>query len=82
MAGAPVPERDGGWLIINRQTGQTGTAYDASQDLGRVRLTTRPLPAPVETFTIKAEAEGGTNVLRLQWDAAERTVTFRARPPK
>ena len=77
-----VPERDGGWLIINRQTGQTGTAYDASQDLGRVRLTTRPLAAPVETFTIKAEPEGGTNLLRLQWDAAERIVAFRVRPPK
>jgi hypothetical protein len=77
-----VPERDGGWLIINRQTGQTGTAYDASQDLGRVRLTTRPLAAPVETFTIKAEPEGGSNLLRLQWDAAERTVAFRVRPPK
>ena len=77
-----VPERDGGWLIINRQTGQTGTAYDASQDLGRVRLTTRPLAAPVETFTIKAEAEESTNLLRVQWDMAERTVAFRVRPPK
>ena len=77
-----VPERDGGWLIINRQTGQTGTAYDASRDLGRVRLTTRPLAAPVEPFTIKAEAEGGTNLLRLQWDASERTVPFRVRAPK
>jgi hypothetical protein len=77
-----VPEPDGGWLIVNRQTGQAGTAYDPSQDLGRVRLSTRPLPAPVETFTIKAEAEGGANLLRLQWDGSERVVPFHVRAPK
>jgi len=77
-----VPERDGGWLIINRQTGQAGTAYDSSLDLGRVRLSSRPLPATVETFTIKAEAEGNTNLLRLQWDGSERVVPFRVRTPK
>lgn len=77
-----VPERDGGWLIINRETGQAGTAHDPSHDLGRVRLSTRPLGTPVETFTIKAETEGGANLLRLQWDAAERVVPFRVRPTK
>lgn len=77
-----LPQRDGGWLIINRQTGQAGTAYDPSRDLGRVRLSTRPLPTPVETFTIKAEAEGPVNLLRLQWDGAERVATFRVRTPK
>src|SRR5687767_3046158 len=77
-----VPERDGGWLIINRETGQAGTAHDPARDLGRVRLTTRPLSAPVETFTIKAETEGGANLLRLQWDNAERVAPFRVRPPQ
>ena len=77
-----VPERDGGWLIINRETGQAGTAYDASKDLGRVRLSVRPLVSPVETFTIKAETEAGTNLLRLQWDDAERVAPFRVRTPR
>jgi hypothetical protein len=77
-----VPDRDGGWLIVNRETGQAGTAHDPARDLGRVRLSTRPLPAPVETFTIKAEAEGGVNLLRLQWDGSERVVPFRVRTPK
>jgi Protein of unknown function (DUF2911) len=75
-----IPERDGGWLIISRQTGQAGTAYDSAHDLGRVRLTTRSLPAEVEVFTIKAEAEGGVNLLRLQWDTSERVAPFRVRP--
>lgn len=77
-----VPERDGGWLIINRETGQAGTAHDPTKDLGRVRLSTRPLSAPVETFTIKAETDGTTNLLRLQWDSAERVVPFRVRTPR
>jgi hypothetical protein len=77
-----VPERDGGWLIINRETGQTGTAHDPTKDLGRVRLSTRPLATPVETFTIKAETDGGVNLLRLQWDDAERVVPFRVRTPR
>jgi hypothetical protein len=77
-----VPEPDGGWLIINRQTGQAGTAHDPSRDLGRVRLSARALPAPVETFTIKAEAEGAVNLLRLQWDGSERVVPFRVRTTK
>jgi hypothetical protein len=72
-----VPERDGGWLIINRETGQTGTAHDPAKDLGRVRLSARPLATPVETFTIKAETDRGVNLLRLQWDEAERVVPFR-----
>jgi hypothetical protein len=77
-----VPERDGGWLIINRETGQAGTAHDAAKDLGRVRLSVRPLTGPVETFTIKAEAERGANLLRLQWDDSERVAPFRVHPQK
>ena len=75
-----VPERDGGWLIINRETGQAGTAYDPAKDLGRVRLLVRTLSTPVETFTIKAETEGGRNLLRLQWDDSERVVPFKVSP--
>ena len=75
-----VPEREGGWLIINRETGQAGTAHDPSKDLGRVRLLARALSTPVETFTITAETEGGRNLLRLQWDDSERVVPFKVSP--
>lgn len=74
-----IPERDGGWLIINKGTGQAGTAHDSAQDLGRVRLATRPLSTPVEVFAIRAETDGGAHLLRLQWDNAERIVPFRVR---
>jgi hypothetical protein len=74
-----IPERDGGWLIVNRQTGQAGTAYDASRDLGHVRLSAPALRAPLETFTINTDTESGTHLLRLQWDISERVVPFRVR---
>lgn len=75
-----IPEADGGWLIVNRQTGQTGTAYDSAQDLGRVRMRRRTVPEPVEAFTIGAETVcGNAGMLRLSWDTSEFTVPFRVR---
>jgi len=76
-----IPERDGGLLIINRQTDQGGTTYDAARDLGRVRLAARPLPSTVEAFTIAADPEGAGGVLRLQWDRTELVTPFRVRAP-
>jgi hypothetical protein len=74
-----IPQRDGGLLIVSRQTGQAGTAYDPAHDLGRVRLTARPLAEPVEVFTIAANPEGAGGVLRLQWDRTELITPFRVR---
>ena len=75
-----IPERGGGILIVSRQTGQAGTAYDPTRDLGRVRLAARPLPGVVEVFTIAANPEGAGGVLRLQWDRTELVVPFRVPP--
>ena len=74
-----IPERDGGVLIVNRQTGQGGTTHDAARDLGRVPLRARPLAAPVESFTIVAEQRGATGEIRLQWDRTELVVPVRSR---
>jgi hypothetical protein len=76
-----IPERGGGLLIINRQTDQGGTTYDPARDVGRVRLTARPLPSTVEVFTIAADPEGSGGVLRLQWDRTELVTPFRVRAP-
>lgn len=73
------PAADGGILVINRQTGQNGQEYDAKQDLGRVRLTARPLTAPVEVFTISVRDEAGRGLLALQWDLTEMVAEFTAR---
>jgi hypothetical protein len=71
-----IPERAGGLLIVNRQTGQAGTAYDASRDLGRVPLEARPLPEAVEVFSIAVTPDGDGGALRLQWDRTELVARF------
>ncbi len=47
-----VPHMDGVDLVVNRQTGQWGTEYDGSRNLGIARITTQTLSTPIEEFTI------------------------------
>lgn len=47
-----LPTQTGWTLVINRQTGQWGTAYDASKDFVRMPMTTRTLAEPVESLVI------------------------------
>jgi hypothetical protein len=62
-----IPEADGGTLIINSQTGQNGTSYDESRDLGRVpmEVTTRDDTIEAFTITIDETDEGGR--INLIW---------------
>jgi hypothetical protein len=70
-----VPHTDGVELIVNRQTGQWGTEYNASRNLGVARITTQALTAPVEEFTISiipADSRHGTLVMEwgsFRWTA-------------
>lgn len=68
-----IPDADGGTLIVNRQTGQGGTSYDATRDLGRVRLTARPLARAHELFNVALEPA----MLRIQWADRELVVPMR-----
>src|SRR5712692_9858971 len=43
---------DGWKLIVNKQTGQWGTEYNESQDLGRVTMKTSKLSPVVETLKL------------------------------
>lgn len=73
-------ERD--WtLVVNRQTGQWGTQYDETQDLGRVRMNVRTLPSPVETFVISVEpVAANRGILRLTWETTEVSVPITVEP--
>ena len=63
-----LPTESGAHLIINRQTGQWGTEYNASQDLARIPLEVQQARAPVERFTITMEpAGGGAGALVISW---------------
>ncbi len=63
-------------LIINKQTGQWGTEYDAKQDLGRVPLTRTPVSAPVEQLTLAVEPQGPGGVLKITWADRQYSAPF------
>jgi hypothetical protein len=76
-----IPTTRGATLIVNRQTGQWGTEYDAGQDLARLDLAREALPVPLEQFTIEIEPATAGGVLRMSWDATSYLVPFTiARP--
>ncbi len=54
-----LPSKSGSKLIVNKQTGQWGTEYDQSKDLGRTELTSSALTAPVDTFVIEFDKPAG-----------------------
>jgi hypothetical protein len=63
-----VPHTSGVDLIVNKQTGQWGTDYRASENLGVARMTSETLTTPVEEFTISivsSDAEHG--MLLMEW---------------
>ena len=71
-----LPEPSGAKLIVNRQTGQWGTEYDASKDLLRLDLLRDTLPVPLDTFTIAIAPRDGGGVLTLGWDATTYELPF------
>lgn len=74
-----IPGEDRGILIVNRQTGQTGTAYQEELDLGRVPMRRDTLDDPVETFTIGVRDTDDGGVLELLWDRTAYRVAFEVR---
>jgi hypothetical protein len=75
-----IPSRTGWTLIVNRQTGQWGTQYDASRDLARIPMTARTLPEPAESFTIvlvpAADAPPAHGRLVMSWGTMEGSVNW------
>ena len=91
IGGAPVPagsytlwtlpSRSGAKLIVNKQTGQWGTEYDAKQDLVRVDATVTKVPTPVERFTFAVEpnAGGSGGTIAYTWGDTRFAVPFTVR---
>ncbi len=50
-------------LIVNAETGQWGTAYDPSRDLGRTTMTVGTLETPADQLTLHIE----NGELRFEW---------------
>jgi len=69
--------RQATFLIVNRQTGQWGTQYDATQDVGRVEMQSAPAPSHVEEMTIAVRALGPTRgAIELAWGDRVMTAPF------
>lgn len=69
--------RNGTFLIINKQTGQWGTQYDAAQDVGRVAMQLTATPSHVEEFTIAVKAQGpARGVIEMSWGGQVASATF------
>ena len=62
-------------LIINKETGQWGLSYNASEDVGRVKMTMSQPPALVERLKYTLTAEAGNKAqLQLAWENHVATV--------
>jgi hypothetical protein len=67
---------DGTEIILNKETGQWGTAYKAAQDFARIPVRTTQLDSPVENFTISVATSAGGSELRLEWDTFRWSVAL------
>src|SRR5580692_5484892 len=54
-----VKDPDAWELVINKQTGQWGTEYNASKDLGRVKMQMTKPPALIEMLKYTISSTGG-----------------------
>lgn len=74
-----LPTEKGAWkVVVNKETGQWGTAYKAENDLGRVDMKTETLPTAVEQFTITIEPVGNGGQIVMMWEKTKMIVPFSA----
>jgi hypothetical protein len=63
-----VPTATGVQLIVNKQSGQWGTEYDYSKDVGHSPMTTATNATPVEEFTISiVPVDANHGKLMMEW---------------
>ncbi|HEV7389318.1 MAG TPA: DUF2911 domain-containing protein [Gemmatimonadaceae bacterium] len=63
-----VPHQNGVDLIVNGQSGQWGTQYDRSRDVGKAPMQSATLSTPVDQFTISVAASDRRHgTLTMEW---------------
>lgn len=71
--------RAGTFLIVNKQVGQWGTIYSATNDLGRVPMQMTATPSHVEEFTIAVRSMAPTRgAIEMSWGPSMVSVPFTA----
>ncbi len=72
-----IPSSAGWKLIINKNTGQWGTNYDAQHDLAKFDMQTAPLDTLVERLTIDIAPSGpSAGSIALAWEKTRAWVAF------
>lgn len=71
-----VPTPTAWTLIVNNETDQWGTEYNASFDRFRISMKMSTLDQPLEKFTIVMNPSNAGGVIRFRWDTVEATVPF------
>ena len=67
-------------LVVSKATGEWGLDYDASHDLGRVKMDMSKPPKPIETYKMTLSNLGANKgKLRLEWEntVAEVPITVK-----
>jgi hypothetical protein len=75
-----IPSASAWKLIINRNTGQWGTEYDAQHDLVRLDMAVEPIAPPVEQFTIAIEAQEDRGLLKFEWARTQAWIPISLTP--
>ena len=74
-----LPNADEWLLIVNKQTGEWGLAYDQSNDLGRTPMQGKTLLSPQESMSITFQnTHGKTTEMHIKWENTDRYVTITA----
>jgi hypothetical protein len=75
-----ISDPDNWILIVNKQTGQWGLAYDGAQDLGKAKMKTSKPPAMVENLKYTLTPLGGNKgKLTLEWENRAASVLISVR---
>jgi Protein of unknown function (DUF2911) len=76
-----VPHQNGGVdLVVNGQSGQWGTQYDRSRDVGTARMQSSTLSTAVDQFTISVDAKDARHgTLTLEWGSFRWTAPIEVR---
>ncbi|MGH2568629.1 MAG: DUF2911 domain-containing protein, partial [Bacteroidota bacterium] len=65
-------------LIVNKQTGQWGTTYNADLDFARINLNVQTLRTPLENLTFRLERmQNNSGVLKIEWERTSLSVPFK-----
>ncbi len=71
-----LPSPKGWKLIINKQSGQWGTQYDAAMDLARVDMSVAQTAEPVDRFAMGIDAADAKGTIWLSWDRTRASVAI------